>query len=70
VRSARATLRHMFRMLGIGVLFYCGYAVATGAVLAKSGVTARTVTRTESPIYFWVVIAIYGGLGVCLILVF
>jgi hypothetical protein len=34
-----------------------------------SGHWARTVSRADSPRYFWVVIAIYAGLSLALVLV-
>ncbi len=60
----------MFKMLGILVALYTAYAVSKGEVYAKSGPWGRTVSRADSPEYFWVVIAIYAGLSVALITVF
>jgi len=60
----------MFKVLGVLVALYVVYAVARGEVLAKSGAWGRTVTRADSPEYFWIVIAIYAGLGLALIFVF
>jgi hypothetical protein len=60
----------MFALLGIGVLFYIVYAIVNGEVYAKSGLRGRTVSRTESPGYFWIVVVIYTSLGVVLITVF
>jgi hypothetical protein len=60
----------MFKTLGIFVAFYTIYAAYTGEVYVKSDATGRTVSRDDSPEYFWVVIAIYTGLSAALILVF
>ena len=60
----------MFKMLGILVALYTAYAVIEGQVYAKSGPWGRTVSRVDSPEYFWVVIAIYAGLSVALVFIF
>lgn len=60
----------MFKMLGLLVGLYTLYAAMNGEVYAKSGVWGRTVSRAESPTYFWVVIAIYGALAVALATIF
>ena len=60
----------MFRLLGALLALYTTYAAISGAVFAKSGVSGRTVLKTESPGYFWVVIVIYAALSVALITVF
>lgn len=60
----------MFKILGILVGFYTLYAAITGEVYEKSGAWGRTVSKADSPEYFWVVIAIYAGLSVALITVF
>ena len=60
----------MFKMLGILVGLYTLYAAMNGKVYAKSGAWGRTVSRVDSPEYFWVVIAIYVGLSVALIAIF
>jgi len=60
----------MFKMLGILVGLYTLYAAMNGKVYAKSGAWGRTVSRVDSPEYFWVVIAIYAGLSVALITIF
>lgn len=60
----------MFKALGTLVLLYAVYAAFTGEVYAKSGVGGRTVSRDESPGYFWVVVVIYLGLGLAMILYF
>jgi hypothetical protein len=63
-------LSAVFKMLGILVGLYAAYAAVTGSVYAKSGVWGRTVSRQESPAYFWIVIAIYGCLSAALLFVF
>jgi hypothetical protein len=60
----------MFKLLGALVGLYTLYAAINGEVYAKSGAWGRTVSRVDSPEYFWVVIAIYAGLSVALITVF
>lgn len=60
----------MFKVLGLMVGLYTLYAAVTGEVYAKPGAWGRTVSRAESPEYFWVVIAIYAGLALALATVF
>ena len=60
----------MFKILGIVVALYTAYAVINGEVYAKSGPWGRTVSRVDSPRYFWTVIVIYAGLSVALLTVF
>lgn len=60
----------MFKTLGALVALYTIYAATKGEVYAKSGAWGRTVTRADSPEYFWVVIAIYATLSLALIFVF
>ena len=60
----------MFKLLGALLALYTIYPVARGEVVAKSGPGARTVLRSESPRYFWCVIAIYTGLALALIFLF
>ena len=60
----------MFKVLGILVALYTVYAAMRGVVYAKSGPGGRTVSRQDSPEYFWVVIVIYAGLSVALLVVF
>lgn len=60
----------MFEALGVIVGSYALYAAVTGEVYAKAGAWGRTVSRSESPEYFWVVIAIYAGLALALVTVF
>jgi hypothetical protein len=60
----------MFKFLGVLVLLYAAYAAVKGAVFAKSGASGRTVSRDESPRYFWAVIAVYAALGIALLTVF
>jgi len=60
----------MFKVLGVLVALYTAYAAVIGQVYARSGIFGRMVSRQVSPQYFWVVIAIYGGLSIALIFVF
>lgn len=60
----------MFKLLGALVGLYAAYAAVKGEVYAKSGVWGRTISRKQSPEYFWIVIAIYVALGVALLTVF
>jgi hypothetical protein len=60
----------VFKALGIVVALYAVYAAIKGVVYAKSGVWGRTVSRADSPEYFWVIIAIYACLSVALMVVF
>lgn len=60
----------LFRLLGVLVIAYALYAAWRGEVFARSGAWGKTVLREQSPRYFWVVIAIYGLLGLALLTVF
>lgn len=60
----------MFKVLGVLVAIYTVYAAVNGRVYAKSGPSRRTISRQNSPEYFWVVIVIYAGLSVALLFVF
>lgn len=60
----------MFSLLGALLAAYVVYGVATGAIIAKAGPGMRTVRRTESPGYYWTVIALYAALAVALCTVF
>lgn len=60
----------VFKLLGILVGIYTIYAVSKGEVFAKSGPWGRTVSREDSPEYFWTVVVIYGGLALALVTVF
>ena len=57
----------MFKALGVLVGAYAVYAAVKGEVYAKSGPWGRTVSREDSPEYFWVVVTIYAGLGLALV---
>lgn len=59
----------MFKTLGVLLAFYTAYAAASGQVFAKSGPSGRTVSRADSPEYFWIVIVIYAALSAALIAV-
>jgi hypothetical protein len=60
----------VFKGLGLLVAFYAIFAAFSGEVYAKAGAAGRTVSRSDSPEYFWVVIAIYAALSVALLVVF
>lgn len=60
----------LFKALGVMLAFYTLYAAVTGQVYAKSGASGRTISKTEAPTYFWVIIAIYGALSVALLTIF
>lgn len=60
----------MFKLLGALLALYTAWAAMSGQVFAKSGPSGRTVTREDSPEYFWIVIAIYAGLSAALLTVF
>lgn len=60
----------MFKALGILVAIYTLYAISQGAVYAKSGVSGNTISKTDSPKYFWVVIVIYAFLSIVLMTIF
>lgn len=60
----------MFKMIGVALALYVGYALISGRVYAKAGIAARHVGCDESPGYYWVVLIIYAGLSVALITVF
>lgn len=60
----------MFKLLGVLVGLYTILAAFKGEVFAKSGVWGRTISKHDSPEYFWVVIAIYGALSVALLTIF
>jgi len=52
------------------LVIYCVYAIVRGEVFAKSGRWGTSVSRTGSPLYFYIVIAIYVLLSFALIAVF
>jgi hypothetical protein len=60
----------MFVLLAIPLAIYVVYAAATGGIWIAQGPLARRVTRTESPVYFWICVAIYAGLAVALATLF
>lgn len=62
----------MFKFLGITLAAYTLWAAVDGKVYAKSGGLRRPriITKEIEPRYFWVVIAIYGGLSIALITIF
>jgi hypothetical protein len=60
----------VFDLLGVLLAMYTLYAVGRGQVYAKSGPGGRSVLRSQSPRYFWTVIAIYAGLSIALLTIF
>jgi hypothetical protein len=60
----------MFKLLGVLVGLYTLYSAISGRVYARSGPGGRTVSRVDSPNYFWVVITIYAGLSAALLFFF
>lgn len=60
----------MFKALGVIVALYTTFAAVRGEVFAKSGGWGKTVSRADSPEYFWVVIAVYAALAVALLTIF
>ena len=60
----------MFKAIGVLVALYAAYAAVKGQVYARSGVWGRTVSRAQSPEYFWMVILAYFGLAIVLLTVF
>ena len=57
----------LFKALGVLVGLYTLYAALTGKVFAKSGPWGKTVSREDSPRYFWAVIAVYAALALALL---
>lgn len=60
----------MFKLLGVLVGSYALYSAFRGEVIAKSGPWAETVTKAESPRYFWTVVGIYAALSVAMLTIF
>jgi hypothetical protein len=62
----------MFKLLGILVAAYTLWAAFDGKVYAKTGGLrlGRIIAKEHEPRYFWIVIAIYGGLSIALLTVF
>ena len=60
----------MFKAIGVLVALYAAYAAVKGQVYARSGVWGRTISRAQSPEYFWMVILAYFGLAIVLLTVF
>lgn len=60
----------MFTAIGVVLALYVVYAVLSGRVYAKAGMSGQQVHRDTSPGYYWVVIALYAGLSVALCTVF
>ena len=60
----------LFKGLGVLLAIYTIYAICAGEVFAKSAAWGKTISRTDSPRYFWVVIAIYALLSLALMTIF
>jgi len=60
----------MFKGIGVLVAIYTIYAISRGEVFARSGLWGNTISKTESPKYFWMVIVVYSLLSIALITVF
>jgi hypothetical protein len=60
----------LFKGLGILLAIYTIYATSQGEVYAKSGAWGKTISRTDTPQYFWVVITIYALLSLALLTIF
>lgn len=60
----------MFKVIGGLFALYIAYAAISGKVSARSGVFRRTISRQDSPRYFWTIIIIYAGLSGALMTVF
>lgn len=60
----------MFKVLGIALACYVGYAIYAGEVYGKSGASGRSWSRDEEPARFWSVVAAYCLLTAALIFVF
>lgn len=60
----------MFKIIGLVVGLYALFAALTGEVYAKTGFRGRTISRVDSPVDFWMTVAIYAGLAIALATVF
>lgn len=60
----------LFKGLGVLLAIYTIYALSQGEVYAKSGAWGKTISQTDSPKYFWAVIAIYALLSAALLTIF
>jgi len=60
----------MFKVLGILLTAYVGYALYAGRAYAKSGVGGRSFRRSEEPFGYWSAVAVYALLAAALITVF
>ncbi len=60
----------LFNGLGVLLAIYTIYATSQGEVFAKSGAWGKTISRMDSPKYFWTVIAVYSLLSMSLLIIF
>ncbi len=61
---------YFFKTAGVLLAVYTVYAGFVGSIYAKSGAWGRTVSRRDSPSYFWVIVVIYAALSVALVTIF
>lgn len=60
----------MFKGLGGLVAIYTIYAIGRGEIFAKSGIRGVTISKADSPKYFWLVATVYALLSIALLAVF
>jgi hypothetical protein len=60
----------MFRLLGLLLALYVGWAVLRGTVHAKRAHWGETIERDADPHRFWTVVAVYAGLAIALVFIF
>ena len=51
------------------LIIYSLYSAYRGEIHAKQGLHMTLVTRTDSPVYFWVVIACYVLVGTMILFI-
>jgi hypothetical protein len=60
----------LFQIIAVPVALYALYAALAGEVYAKAGAWGRTISRQDSPVDFWMTVAIYAGLAVAMATLF
>jgi hypothetical protein len=60
----------LFDLLGVCLVLYTAYAVATGSVYARRGPWGRSYHRDEEPGRFWTIVVTYVVLSVALVFYF
>jgi hypothetical protein len=63
-------VKSIFTVLGVLVAAYVAYALAIGAVYAKSGAWGRSYRRDEDALGYWSAIGAYTVLAIMLIFLF